>query len=374
MAKFGFRRGESHGGSHGSKKGFYVLGGLIIVLLLFFTLVSATDSSNPESCASCHVIEPYYYTWQNSPHANVSCNQCHVEPGTGFVAVKAQRLKEWFAYRGGNVELPIHGTKEISSEACLQCHSTNRVITPSKDLRSGFHADHLGYGTSCVDCHYEVAHAGMSAQASFSYSEQEMDRFKNTNHADFSLTKTSCLECHDGERVTYNCTACHSEITIPQNHALADFGYRHGNAVREDIDDCMRCHTGFGKVREVPGNSIPEKTRNAKFCVDCHEGTRPVTHDAYWSVGHKIPGKANSEGCLVCHDWNTPAEGSSLRAANVITCAACHESVPEGHDDPRWYFDHKINVKEKGSFACFDCHGASSCFECHTRENVGFGN
>jgi cytochrome c-type protein NapC len=372
LAKF-FSKGGSHGDSHGSKKGLYVLVGLIVVLFIFLVGVSASDSSNPESCANCHVIEPYYNTWQNSPHANVSCDKCHVEPGTGFVAVKVQRLGEWLAYRSGNVELPIQGTKEISNEACLQCHSNNRVISPSKDIRSGFHADHLGYGTSCVDCHYEVAHTGISQLPAFSpENTEQMEQFKNVSYKDFSLTKTSCLECHDGERVTYNCEVCHSETTIPENHFKNDFGYRHGPYVREDIADCMRCHTGFGKKRDVPGNSIAEKTRNAKFCIDCHEGVRPVTHDAFWSVGHKIPGKASQEGCLVCHDWNKPAEG--LRAANVISCATCHEAVPDGHDNPRWYYDHKISVKDKGSFGCFDCHGATSCFDCHTKENVGFGN
>jgi nitrate/TMAO reductase-like tetraheme cytochrome c subunit len=371
MFKF-LRKGGSNGDSHGSKKGMYVLGGLALVLIIFFFGIAVSDSSNPESCASCHVIEPYVYTWQNSPHASISCDSCHVEPGTGFVTVKIWRLQEWFAYRGGNVELPIQGTREISDAACLQCHSLNRQITPGLDLKSDFHSDHLGYGTGCVDCHYEVAHTGMSAQAAFAPTDENIARFKDVSYQDFSLTKTSCLECHDGNRVSYSCDLCHTDTHIPGNHNLADFGYRHGNAVREDIDDCMRCHTGFGKQRDVPGISIAAKTRNAKFCIDCHEGTRPVTHNSFWSVGHKIPGNASQDGCLVCHDWNEPP--ADVRKANVITCAQCHEASAEGHDAPRWYFDHKNTVKDKGSFGCFDCHGATSCFDCHTKENVGFGN
>lgn len=377
LAKFGFRKGGSHGESHGSKKkGLYVVGGLILILFVLFVGVSASDMSNPESCAGCHVIEPYYYTWQNSPHANISCDKCHVKPGTGFVAVKMQRFGEWLSYRKNkNITLPLQGDskKSISNEACMQCHNPyNRVITPGVDLNVGFHAEHLGYGTGCVDCHWEVAHAGMSARPTFAYSEEKIAEFKTISHNQFSLTKTSCLECHDGKRVTYNCSACHTETTIPQNHFASTFNYRHGDAVREDINDCMRCHTGFGKVRDVPGNSIPEKTRNAKFCVSCHEGQRPVTHNAFWSVGHKIPGKTSRDGCLVCHDWKDPQQ--PMPKANVIACASCHERVAEGHDNQRWYYDHKLLVKEKGSFGCFDCHGASSCFDCHTKENVGFGN
>ncbi|EEG77729.1 NapC/NirT family cytochrome c [Dethiobacter alkaliphilus] len=371
MGKLSFRKGDSHDESHGNKKMFYVLGGLIIVLLVFLLGVAATDSTNPDSCASCHVMEPYYYTWQNSPHANVSCDNCHVEPGTGFVQVQAQRISEWITYRTSDVALPIEGNREISDETCLSCHSTNRQITPGLDLRGGdWHAEHLGYGTSCVDCHYEVGHAGLSIKETFEPTTEVIAQFQETEYRDFSLTKTSCLECHDGERVTYNCEICHTDIGIPDDHYRSDFGYNHGDEVREDIDDCMRCHTGFGKVREVPGHNIAAMTRNAKFCVDCHEGQRPVTHDAYFSVGHKIPALEDQSGCMVCHDWNEPEEG--VRQADVITCGQCHDMVPDGHDDPRWYWDHLDVVREQGSFGCFDCHGATSCFDCHTEENVGW--
>jgi nitrate/TMAO reductase-like tetraheme cytochrome c subunit len=366
LSKFRFLKGDSHG----NKKLFAIVG-LAVALIFFFGLVAVSDMSSPESCANCHVIEPYYYTWQNSPHSNVGCLECHVEPGTGFLTVKMRGVKEWITYRTKDVSLPIQGKREISSEACLQCHSTNRRITPSLDLQSDFHTPHLGYGTSCADCHADVAHAGLTSMAAFQPTDDMMAKFKTVSYDDFSLRKTGCLECHDGKRVTYNCNACHQEIRIPQNHDFADFGYRHGPYVREDIADCMRCHTGFGKDRTVSGTSIPEITRNAKFCRDCHEGVRPVTHTAFWSVGHKIPGKADQTGCLVCHDWSVPQ--APMPAANVISCASCHEQYADGHDDPRWYWDHKATVKDKGSFGCFDCHGATSCFVCHTKENVGFG-
>jgi nitrate/TMAO reductase-like tetraheme cytochrome c subunit len=367
--------GSAHnGGHHNKKKALTVVLGLAGILLLAFSVSVAKDVQNPASCAGCHVMQPYFYTWQSSPHSNVSCLDCHVEPGTGFASVLAQRLREVAVYRFGEVSLPIQGTRAISSEACLECHSNNRVITPGRDIRAEFHVPHLGYGTSCADCHADVAHAGVGAMEAFQLDEATLAGFKTATYQDFALTKTSCTGCHDGERVTYNCEVCHEEENIPQNHFKPDFGYRHGPYVREDVDDCMRCHTGFGKVREVQGTTIAEKTRNARFCRDCHEGARPVTHDPYFSVSHKIPAARDQSGCMVCHDWTAPPAESPLRPANIVTCGACHDQVPAGHDRPRWYWDHKVDVREKGSFACFECHGATSCFECHTRENVGFGN
>lgn len=354
--------------SHDKKRAFLVLGGVVVILLVFFFTASNVDSLNPVSCVKCHVIEPYYYTWQNSPHAAISCDKCHVEPGQSIVTTKLQRAKEWFVYKTGDVQLPIQGSRDISSETCLQCHSKNRVITPNSDVRSDFHAEHLGYGTSCVDCHYEVAHTGMRKKKPFEYSEKAMEAFKNVEYSDFGLTKTSCLECHDGKRVTYSCDACHENTSIPESHDLASFPNKHGAYVREDVGECIRCHTGFGKARDPQGETLPEITRNAKFCVECHEGNRPASHNSRWSVWHKLPGKTNFDGCLVCHDWETPQDTAD--ASSIVTCATCHDATPGGHDNKRWFYDHKITVEQEGSVGCFSCHGANSCLDCHTKEQV----
>lgn len=41
-------------------------------------------SENPSFCASCHIVEPYYLSWNDSPlldhkHAeeNITCQECH---------------------------------------------------------------------------------------------------------------------------------------------------------------------------------------------------------------------------------------------------------------------------------------------------------
>lgn len=43
-------------------------------------------SDDPEVCINCHVMGPYYATWQHSSHASVAtCNDCHV-PHTSIFA------------------------------------------------------------------------------------------------------------------------------------------------------------------------------------------------------------------------------------------------------------------------------------------------
>ncbi len=43
----------------------------------------AGTTSRPQFCNSCHIMEPYYRSWQVSSHSNVSCTKCHFPPGAG---------------------------------------------------------------------------------------------------------------------------------------------------------------------------------------------------------------------------------------------------------------------------------------------------
>ena len=51
---------------------------------LFFLILRLSNapsylSDKPETCINCHVMNPYYATWQNGSHGRVTvCNDCHV--------------------------------------------------------------------------------------------------------------------------------------------------------------------------------------------------------------------------------------------------------------------------------------------------------
>ena len=56
--------------------GVLVLGGVILISLL-----SMEVTSKPQFCGSCHIMEPYYKSWQISSHKNIACVDCHIPPG-----------------------------------------------------------------------------------------------------------------------------------------------------------------------------------------------------------------------------------------------------------------------------------------------------
>ena len=38
-------------------------------------------SSQPEFCGTCHVMDPYFQSWETSTHKEVACVDCHIPPG-----------------------------------------------------------------------------------------------------------------------------------------------------------------------------------------------------------------------------------------------------------------------------------------------------
>jgi len=47
--------------------------GTFLLLLLLLTGVAGWYTSRSEFCRSCHIMEPYYQSWKESSHSDVSC-------------------------------------------------------------------------------------------------------------------------------------------------------------------------------------------------------------------------------------------------------------------------------------------------------------
>ena len=68
--------------SYGAQVGAVLLTGVIFGLGAYLVYVSKAYSylsDDPKVCVNCHVMGPYYATWQHSSHKMVAtCNDCHV--------------------------------------------------------------------------------------------------------------------------------------------------------------------------------------------------------------------------------------------------------------------------------------------------------
>lgn len=152
---------------------FFSLGVFTGLLFLVLHLGRATSylSDKPETCINCHVMTPYYATWEKSSHARFTvCNDCHVPQNNiiekyFFKASDGLRHSYVFTFR---LEPQVIRIKEAGRNAvqknCIRCHK--EVIHPIS-LRAISNQKIQEYGEGyCWDCHREVPHGKVNSLSS----------------------------------------------------------------------------------------------------------------------------------------------------------------------------------------------------------------
>ena len=125
---------------------------LIVIGLASMGLIWVRDSSRrPEYCAQCHLMDPYYSSWESSDylvheHAKFAtpCQTCH--PRT-----IGDSLGEIVIYGRGEYEAPLK-EQEHPMEECFQCHehgSYEEINERTKDLEINPHSKEI----ECYLCH-----------------------------------------------------------------------------------------------------------------------------------------------------------------------------------------------------------------------------
>ena len=162
--------------------------------VLLFSAVSFWWTSQPSFCGRCHVMEPYITAWEQSPHADVNCESCHLTPGFfGFIGGKIAGLQVVANYIRGDYE-DWSFNAAVSNAACLQCHEeiTEESIHSQDTGILVSHLDILESGGKCMFCHSTVAHGSAVATGSATHP-----------------TMQTCLTCHNDEIAPLDCDLCH---------------------------------------------------------------------------------------------------------------------------------------------------------------------
>src|SRR5512133_1562930 len=132
----------------GSARWLYVLPYAVLIVLGVLLLVGGTygwDYTNsPKFCGTtCHTMPPQDVTYKKSPHANVTCEECHI--GRAFVGDqlmrKSQGLKEAYDTIFSLYKYPIYAEAlRQARDTCEQCHKPEafkddklKTITHFKD-------------------------------------------------------------------------------------------------------------------------------------------------------------------------------------------------------------------------------------------------
>jgi nitrate/TMAO reductase-like tetraheme cytochrome c subunit len=294
----------------------------------------------PEFCGTCHIMDPYVESWQESDYgayahaiADVTCLECHVP-------TIEQQVNELVVYMQGDFEVPLE-QREYPMEFCFDCHEANehasyeQVVQLTADLELNPHDSHLGeiecdvchkmHGVSvdyCAQCHGEVASgAGWTTE----------------------VTRTVEVDLWDPDM---DCSVCH--VMDPYLDSLEDTSLLAYVHAQEGLE-CLDCHNDLEAVEQVheeavPGKSIVGKTVENEFCFDCHLDNE---HTSYEQVMERTEGYVIDDMEINPHEPHPDPE-----TVQPIECSVCHQ----------------MHEESPLIEACYSCHHSGTledCSVCH---------
>ena len=336
-----------------------------LLLLLIMVGVAGWYTSRPQFCNSCHIMEPYYKSWQESSHHDVPCIECHFAPGFGG-KIRGKML--------GLVQLTKYVTQsagtrpsaEVPDASCLrsECHET-RLLSGRVEFQGiNFdHAPHMGElrrgkQLRCTSCHSQIVqgrHMAVTTSTCF------LCHFKDEP---FNEGLAACTRCHQipekeydlggGVKFTHelaykkgvDCANCHADVIrgkgeVPRERCLVchnresdlarinDHAFMHAKHVAEHAINCLSCHLriehNFDQQRLVHA---------AGDCAGCHPNHHQEQIKMFEGLnGQTIPGHAGSMmvsrvSCRTCHSFKEVSpSGAVLWKASAQVCSMCHDAA-----------------------------------------------
>lgn len=408
----------------------------IFIFIVFLSIGAGVNgyTNSPNFCSSCHEMAPEYLTYSQSAHNKISCVQCHVPPGVqNSIQGKKDLLYEAVTYlRYNPTQITEKEKFAVKNENCLQCHSKNRLVTASGDLKVN-HKGHIEKGIPCITCHAGVAHSKVA--------ERQINLPKNLDYWTKSNTDKlisdkyvnpnmgTCIDCHDkvnkGQEPWKNQT-----YIIPKNSSqkidkqLMNFKLAPGLDSEDKTQ--VNVEQQDKNTQGIILQALGKQTQNVKIsmkCETCHRKIKvPNTHnDTQWSVNHGLTAMQELNKCLTCHQdskWIKDVPTENIK--DLLTshskedqskptyqqvkdesrknkfCSTCHSQLPPSHakenawnvghiyaaanederlkcyichDQEKPKDDNKTSVKAPTSLSCEDCH--KNGFEGNLNHKIG---
>jgi len=144
-----------------------ILGGIICGLggyTAYASRFGSYMSDDPATCVNCHIMAPYYATWNHSSHArNTTCNDCHVPHDNvvkkwWFKGMDGMRHAAIFTMKGEpQVIQATDKSATVIMDNCVRCHEqlNTEFVKTGKIC---YQQAKEGAGKACWDCHKEVPH------------------------------------------------------------------------------------------------------------------------------------------------------------------------------------------------------------------------
>jgi nitrate/TMAO reductase-like tetraheme cytochrome c subunit len=248
------RREGASGGATRTKLVLWLVGVVVLAgALLFVPAALLTD--RPAFCKTCHTMVPFYNAWEQGPHKDIWCIDCHIDSGMAHrFEHKPAALKEVYAEFFTRATFPNYDAA-VPDARCERCHPDVARLTATPTTTFS-HVTHLNKGVKCAQCHASTGHkvtffalndAGLlnsaNAPAGLSYVGGKPSALPGHK-------PIPCTSCHDQAHL--QCSFCHA---TPANHYGAD---------------CTSCHQPGRPFANFVHPPTGEHGYKSRPCVKCH--------------------------------------------------------------------------------------------------------
>lgn len=149
----------------------FIIGGVVAGLTSYTIYMSRAYSylsDDPVACINCHIMTPYYQSWNHSSHAQwATCNDCHV-PHNNVISKYAFKAKDGLYHAAvftvkaePQVIRPRDESYGVIMDNCIRCHTQLNTEFVKTGMINYCEVQE-GKGKACWDCHTQVPHTNVS--------------------------------------------------------------------------------------------------------------------------------------------------------------------------------------------------------------------
>jgi len=361
----------------------------------------------------CHsIMDPEYTTYQNSPHARVTCTDCHVGEGASwFVKSKLSGAYQVYAAVANVYPKPIPTPIENlrpARETCEQCHWPAKFYGKREKEIHRYQADegntrwtydlliNIGGqeypGTQHSGIHWHIANqveyiARDTARQDIpwvrvTYEDGSQETYNSmweplpdTVIAASEKRTMTCIDCHNRPTHIFRSPIQLVDEAIYAGDISPQLPYIKQQAVYALRYDYSRKDSALlsieQRIRSFYRENYPNVTDTLRAEINQAIATLETAYsenffpgmNVRWDTHYDNIGHSKFLGCYRCHNGNMANEGGETI---THTCNACHtimEQGPEGdvqftnNDEQGLEFRHPMDIGQAWrSMACSECH------------------
>ncbi len=344
-------------------------------------------------CGQCHTMSPELAAYATSPHHDVACGECHVEPGVeGWVKSKVAGTKQLFQLVTDSyprpIPPPVHVDLPPVQETCLRCHPLDKItaadapvtrvrrvhydsdpantpeqvyvliapsqVGPDPTIGGGVHwhvqqdvtfttPDDRRSVIDLVDVRFKdgttkefVARSQVSISSDVTADVQRLRLIENSQRMD-------CLDCHNrigheipspGEAIDAAMTAGRINPSLPD---IKRYGVQLVSGNYPSYTAADRAIAGLGElyVTSNPKLLVTHHQQISQAIMELQKLYRQVATPGMQVTATTYPsnlGHLSSTGCFRCHDGAhyRVVNGSLTNEVISFACTTCHTLPASG--------------------------------------------